>query len=104
MRKFMKLNCEEFVKMYHAGDSKKKVLLDIREPSECASGMLKDAINIPMSEFESRFSEIAKDKEIFIYCRSGARAERAETFLIHKGYKLTRFLQPGGYDQLKNMF
>ncbi len=100
----MKLNCNEFASMYKSGNLENKVLLDVRDPEECSEGVLKGSINIPVVELESRFSEIPKDKEVFIYCKAGGRAEKAEMFLIHKGIKSTRFANPGGYDQLKDLF
>lgn len=100
----MKLNCNEFAMMYKTGDRSNKILLDVRDPGECAGGVLKGSMNIPIEELEARFHEIPKDKEVFIYCRAGGRAERAEMFLIHKGIKSTRFANPGGYDELKNLF
>ena len=42
----MKLNCSEFAKMYKKGDSSDKVLLDVRDPDECAAGSLNGSINI----------------------------------------------------------
>ncbi|WP_397601810.1 rhodanese-like domain-containing protein [Silvanigrella sp.] len=97
----MKLSSVEFVKMYKDGDLNKKVLLDVRDVEECSLGMLSGSINIPVAELDSRFSEISKDKEIFIYCKSGGRAERAEMFLNYMGFKETRVASPGGYPELK---
>ncbi|KAB8038062.1 rhodanese-like domain-containing protein [Silvanigrella paludirubra] len=99
----MKLSCVEFAKMYKDGDLSKKVLLDVRDVSECSAGMLNGSINIPVAELDSRFSEISKDKEIFIYCKSGGRAERAEMFLNYMGFKETRVASPGGYNELKDL-
>ncbi len=99
----MKLSCKEFMTLYKKVSPDKRVLLDVREPSECAAGMLEGSINIPVSELESRFAEIPADKEIFIYCRMGGRAERAEMFLMHRGVKDTRVAAPGGYDELKKL-
>ncbi|APJ04196.1 rhodanese-like domain-containing protein [Silvanigrella aquatica] len=100
----MKLNCKEFAVMYKSGDVSKKVLLDVRDANECSGGTLKGSINIPMAELETRFQEIPKDKEVYIYCKSGGRAEKAEMFLVHKGVKSTRFANPGGYEELKELF
>jgi len=99
----MKLSCVEFAKMYKDWDLSKKVLLDVRDVSECSAGMLNGGINIPVAELDSRFSEISKDKEIFIYCKSGGRAERAEMFLNYMGFKETRVASPGGYNELKDL-
>lgn len=100
----MKLSCSEFAKMYKKGDLSHKVLLDVRDPSECSGGMLPGSINIPVSELDSRFSEIPQGKEVFIYCKAGGRAERAEMFLIHMGVKETRVASSGGFEELKKLF
>lgn len=99
----MKLTCKEFITFYKKVSADKRVLLDVREPSECAEGMLEDSINIPVGELEQRFAEIPADKEVFIYCRAGARAERAEMYLVHRGVKETRVAAPGGYAELKEL-
>jgi phage shock protein E len=99
----MKLSCNEFASMYKNGNLENKVLLDVRDPDEYAGGVLKGSINIPLVDLENRFSEIPIDKEVFIYCKAGGRAEKAEMFLKHKGVKLTRFANPGGYEQLKDL-
>ena len=100
----MKLSCHEFATMFKVGDQNNKVLLDVRDPSECDSGMLQGSINIPVAELDSRLSEISKDKEIYIYCKSGSRAEKAEMFLSYKGFKETRVAHSGGYEELKKLF
>ena len=41
---------------------------------------------IPMSELESRWSEIPKEGPVYIYCRSGPRSRTAIQFLKSKGY------------------
>ena len=99
----MKLNCKEFAEMYKSGDQGNKILLDVRDVNECAAGILEGGINIPVSELESRFNEIPKDKEVFIYCKAGRRAQKAELFLRHKGFKSTCIANPGGYEELKKL-
>lgn len=99
----MKLTCKEFMTLYKKADPSKRMLLDVREPDECASGVLEGSINIPVGELESRFSEIPVEKEIFIYCKAGGRAERAEMYLNHRGVKETRVASQGGYEELKSL-
>lgn len=64
------------------------LLVDVREENEVAELAydVPNIINIPLSEFETRFSEIPKDKDLVMVCRSGGRSLRAAGFLINHGY------------------
>ena len=64
------------------------LLVDVREKDEVAELAydVPNIINIPLSEFEERFNEIPKDKEVVMVCRSGGRSLRAAGFLVNHGY------------------
>ena len=64
-------------------------MVDVREKEEVAALAFNvpNIINIPLSEFENRFSELPKDKELVIVCRAGVRSLRAAGFLINHGYE-----------------
>lgn len=64
------------------------LLVDVREKDEVAqlAYQVPNIINIPLSEFEERFNEIPKDKEVVVVCRSGGRSLRAAGFLVNHGY------------------
>jgi len=61
------------------------VLLDVRTPGEFRSGHIEGAVNIPVNELESRIAEIPADKEVVVYCRSGARSSTAKRIMESKG-------------------
>ena len=61
-------------------------IVDVREENEYASGHIKNAINIPLSEFRSRLSEIPKDKPVYLHCRSSQRSYNAIMALQHLGF------------------
>jgi rhodanese-related sulfurtransferase len=64
------------------------ILVDVREREE-AEQLAFDVpaiVNIPLSEFEVRYKELAMDKELVIVCRSGSSSLRAAGFLINHGY------------------
>ncbi|MDF2557122.1 MAG: sulfurtransferase [Bacillales bacterium] len=63
-------------------------VIDIREDSEIAEGMVPGTIHIPMNDLLNRKTELSKDKEYFIICRSGARSLRVCEFLQENGYKV----------------
>ena len=63
------------------------VLMDVRTPAEVAKGMASEAaINIPLQDMPQRLSEIPKDKDLLVYCRSGKRSMAASKFLVENGY------------------
>lgn len=63
-------------------------LVDVRTPGEYASGHVEGATNIPVDELEGRMSEIASDRPVVVYCRSGARSSRAAAALEARGYEV----------------
>ncbi|HIJ90985.1 MAG: rhodanese-like domain-containing protein [Desulfobulbaceae bacterium] len=67
------------------------VLVDVRNPDECATGMIAGSINIPADLIAQRLSEIPADKEIILYCNTGVRAEMAHTLIAEAGRK-SRYL------------
>ncbi|GAB4453556.1 MAG: hypothetical protein OHK0036_16480 [Bacteroidia bacterium] len=64
------------------------LLVDVREKKEISKLTydVPNIINIPLSEFEERYTEIPKDKEVVMVCHGGGRSLRAAGFLINHGY------------------
>lgn len=62
------------------------VLVDVREQNEYDQEHIAGSLLIPLSEFEARFEELPKDKELVMQCRSGARSGQATEFLNAQGY------------------
>ncbi len=67
-------------------EEKTVTLIDVREPHELDICKIDEAINIPMSEMESRWQEIPQKGDIVVMCRSGGRSSRVIEFLESKGY------------------
>lgn len=63
------------------------VVLDVRTPGEFAQEHVKDAINIPVDELQSRLGELTVGP-IIIYCRSGMRSRRARAMLEGAGFEV----------------
>ena len=66
-----------------------KVIIDVREPQEYASGHVSGAINLPPSKLMGNLGELAdvpKNSEIILYCRTGSRSNVAMHLLKDKGY------------------
>ena len=64
------------------------VLLDVRTAVEFADGHIAGAINIPHDQLLARVSELSvyKDRDVVLYCRSGARAVHAARTLQQHGF------------------
>lgn len=52
-------------------------LIDVREPSEFASGSFKGAINMPINSLEKNLGKLPTDKPIIFFCGAGARSGEA---------------------------
>lgn len=62
-------------------------LIDVREDEEFAEGHLPGAVNVPLSRLD-RIAETVEEKHslVYLYCRSGVRAEKARKEMIAWGY------------------
>jgi rhodanese-related sulfurtransferase len=73
------------------------LLVDVREQNEieALSYDVPNILHVPLSEFEDRFTEIPKDKDVVMVCRSGGRSLRAAGFLVNHGYDKVVNMQHG---------
>ena len=67
-------------------------LLDVRTPSEFASGHLPGALNVPVDDLRDRLGELDRGAETVVYCKVGFR-----------GYLASRILQQNGFAHVKNL-
>jgi molybdopterin/thiamine biosynthesis adenylyltransferase/rhodanese-related sulfurtransferase len=78
-----------------AGDLNKRLaseeppfLLDVRQPHEWDIVNLEPegAVMIPLADLGDRLDEIPADREIVVYCRTGARSATAAQMLVDEGF------------------
>ncbi|MGB2761304.1 rhodanese-like domain-containing protein [Maribacter stanieri] len=72
---------------------------DVRTASEFNSGHIKKAINVDVfnaGNFNKYFEKLDKDKPVYVYCRSGARSQKAARKLLKLGFSQVYDLK-GGY-------
>ncbi|MCH2216198.1 MAG: rhodanese-like domain-containing protein [Flavobacteriales bacterium] len=76
-------------------------LLDVRTSDEFTEGSIEGAKNLDF--FSARFKEevlkLSKDKNCYVYCKSGMRSGKAVKFLNENGY--TAFNLKGGISAWK---
>lgn len=73
------------------------VLVDVREYYEADIADLPEVgqLRIPMAEITERVEEMDREAELVLYCRSGARSDRAVRFLLRHGYSKVFNLKGG---------
>ncbi len=73
------------------------VLLDVREPAETVVGKIAKAIQIPVGSVGQRVGELDKhkDRNIIVYCKTGARAGIACRELEKAGFEKVYSLSGG---------
>lgn len=71
------------------------LLLDVRTPTEYASGHIPGAVNIPVDELRGRLAELPADRPIVAYCQVGQRGYIATRILLQSGFNVSNL--SGGY-------
>ena len=61
-------------------------LVDIRSDAEVARGVLPDSEHLAMHLIPLRMHDLPKDKDVVLYCRSGARSYHACAYLMQQGH------------------
>ena len=72
-------------------------LVDVRTPEEFASGHLENAVNINFyaDDFKEQINQLDKEKEVYLYCRSGGRSAKAAKDLEAMGFRKVYDLEGG---------
>ena len=75
--------------------------VDVRTNTEFNTGHINGAINIPLDQFQKRYTEIdgLGQSPVVIYCRSGNRSGQAVAYLLQKGIK--NVYNGGGLDDIQ---
>ena len=83
-----KLEVEHETENKPAENFTSSIIVDVRTPQEFRSGAVPNAINISMDELMNRYMELGDntDREIIVYCASGARSAYAQRMLMQMGY------------------
>lgn len=65
-----------------------RLVIDVRTPGEFMSGAFPNAVNIPLDDMMAGKGELGNnmDREIIVYCASGARSAYAQQVLKRRGF------------------
>ena len=74
------------------------IFVDVREPNELeqVSYQVKNIVNIPLSEFETLYTNLPKDQNLIMVCRAGRRSLTAASILINNGYDEDKIVNMNG--------
>ncbi|WP_144893664.1 rhodanese-like domain-containing protein [Flavobacterium tiangeerense] len=95
----MNLTQEEWVSQYEADQN--TVILDVRTEDEFNDGFIANAINIDIhrgQDFVTEIEALDKNKNYYIYCRSGMRSAKACEIMNQLGFENTYNLLGGILD------
>ncbi|MCI5839157.1 MAG: rhodanese-like domain-containing protein [Peptoniphilaceae bacterium] len=82
---FKQKDINSYLKEYKK--DKNSILLDVRTEDEFKIGKIPESVTIPLDNLNNVESILKdKNKKIYVYCRSGARAAKAKNILNEKGY------------------
>jgi rhodanese-related sulfurtransferase len=76
------ISVEEAANMRDSG----ALMLDVREQSEWDEYHMPGARLIPLGQLESRLSDLPKDQDIVVVCRSGNRSATGRDVLLQNGF------------------
>ncbi len=79
-------------------------LLDIRSETELRQGIIPNAQHLPMHLIPLKMRDLPKDKDVILYCRSGARSYHACAFLGQQGIDNVINLRGGILDWARKGF
>ena len=70
-------------------------ILDVREPLEYEEGHIPGAVLIPLGDLEDKLTQLNKEEELYVVCRSGRRSEVACYILMDNGFRQVHNVVPG---------
>ncbi|RIJ34201.1 rhodanese-like domain-containing protein [Pontibacter oryzae] len=86
------LNGKAFKAAFEKADNAE--LLDVRTAGELASGTIPGSKNLDFlsGQFQAALSKLDKNKEYFVFCRSGNRSGSACKLLADQGFKANNLM------------
>jgi adenylyltransferase/sulfurtransferase len=92
------IDVEELSEAIEAGKIPGEIdLLDIREPFEAKIAQIPHSRLVPLAEFRKRMHELDSAREIWLYCKDGARSAKAWNLLYDAGFRKIKNVA-GGID------
>jgi rhodanese-related sulfurtransferase len=69
------------------GDDGGALIIDVREPHEYMQLRARGAVLLPLGRLSGRVSDLPRDRELLLMCRTGGRSQNATQFLQSRGFE-----------------
>jgi len=79
------VSVDDAYQMYQSGT----FVVDVRTQEEWDEYHAPNTTLIPLDQLQARLSEVPKDREILVVCRSGNRSQEGRDILLSAGYNAT---------------
>jgi len=70
-------------------------VVDVREPDEYEIAKVAGVPLLPLSELQSRFTELDPNQQYYLHCKAGVRSLKALNFLRQQGFKYVKSVKGG---------
>jgi len=70
-------------------------IIDVREPDEYEIAHIDGVPLLPLSELNSRFTELDPNTQYYLHCKAGVRSLKALGFLRQQGFKYVKSVKGG---------
>jgi adenylyltransferase/sulfurtransferase len=70
-------------------------VVDVREPDEYEIAKVAGVSLLPLSELQSRFTELDPNQKYYLHCKAGVRSMKALNFLRQQGFKHLKSVKGG---------
>lgn len=80
------ISSREFIRKYQDEELGDAQLIDVREPYEWQIVHLKGFQLIPLGDLPARYSELDRNKPVYLLCAHGIRSIHAANWLLNKGF------------------
>lgn len=85
----------EAVQQVLAGLYPDTVLIDVRQPEEWQTGVIPGARKIALDQLRDHLSELDREKQYILVCRSGNRSQMAAELMVKAGFSRVANYQGG---------
>ncbi|HEY9017119.1 rhodanese-like domain-containing protein [Thiomicrospira sp.] len=90
---YKQVSPEEATRLYNQG----ALVIDVRTDAEYKTGFIGEARHIPVADLKAKVASLSahKDKNVLLYCQTGARSASAANTLVKEGFTQVSNLRGG---------
>ncbi len=90
---------DEDLRAAHKAYDKGALIVDVRTKEEFKNKHIEGSINMDISTLNRSFTQLPRDREIIVYCRTGSRSQSAAQFLRKQGWSVHDVATQGEWER-----